>query len=217
MRLGILGGTFDPIHFGHLRAAEEIREDLDLEKVLLIPGSLPPHKSRKEITSFEDRIEMVRLAAADSPFFEVMDLEGRRKGPSYSIETLREIRAEYDNDIDIFFILGVDAFKEIRTWKEYKNLFKNSHFVVINRPGTPFQDSGKFVLSLGVDFEETEINTYKNRFGNLLLYKDITNMDISSTKIRERLYRRKSIRFLVPEHVIDYIVKKGLYNSNEFS
>lgn len=217
MKLGILGGTFDPIHFGHLRAAEEIREELDLEKILFIPGALPPHKDRKEITPFQDRVEMVRLALSDSSSLVVLDLEGRRKGPSYSVETLREIRAYYKNDIEMFFIIGVDAFKDIETWKEYKDLFKNSHFVVINRPGISFKELGPFVLSLGVGFEKTGTNSYKNRYGNLLIYKKITDMDISSTKIRDMISAGKSIRFLVPQQVIDYIVEKGLYNINGFS
>ena len=113
MRLGILGGTFDPIHFGHLRIAEEVCEELQLEKVLLIPGALPPHKSRKFVTPFHDRLVMTRMATEGSAILEVLDLEGRRNGPSYSVQTLREIHKLYEYSVELFFIIGMDAFLEI--------------------------------------------------------------------------------------------------------
>ncbi len=217
LRAGILGGTFDPVHFGHLRAAEEIREELALEKVWFIPGASPPHKNNNGITSFEDRIEMVNLALKGSRFHEVLDLEGRRKGPSYSIETLREIKACYKNEIELFFIIGIDAFRDIKTWKQFKGLFEVSNFAVINRPGACFEDFNEFVRSLNAGFEPYSDRAYRNRFGNILIHKDVTNMDISSTKIREMISAGKSVRFLLPDQVIDYIERKGLYYKNGFS
>ena len=154
MRLGILGGTFDPIHYGHLRIAEEICEKLELEKVFLIPGALPPHKDRKAVTPFHDRLIMTRMAAQGSPFLEPLDLEGHREGLSYSIETLREIHRLFKADLDLFFIIGMDAFQEITTWKEYKDLFNNTNFVVIKRPGFSVEELGPFVFSLGVGFKD---------------------------------------------------------------
>lgn len=218
MRLGILGGTFDPIHFGHLRIAEEICEEMDLEKVLLIPGGFPPHKHEKSITPFHDRLAMTRIAAQDSSLLEVLDLEGRRNGPSYSIETLREIHRLYKDNVDIFFIIGMDAFLEINTWKEYKNLFKESNFVVLKRPGFSFEELEPFIISMEVGFKRmSDSNTFATPSGNLLIYKEATLMDISSTRIREMAAAGRSIRFLLPEAVRVYIIEKSLYGTNEYS
>ena len=123
MNLGILGGTFDPIHFGHLRVAEEMGEELGLERVYLIPAALPPHKDEKPVTSFQHRMAMTRIAVEGSPVLEALDLEGRRQGRSYSIETLREFRQTIEGSFGLFFIIGLDAFLEIGTWKEYEALF----------------------------------------------------------------------------------------------
>lgn len=216
MKLGIFGGTFDPIHFGHLRIAEEVCEDCDLEKVLLIPGSLPPHKDYRHITPFDDRFSMTRMAASPSPLLEVLDLEGRREGPSYSIETIREMHRMYDAGLQLFFIIGTDAFQEIRTWKEYKKLFQETHFIVIKRPGFTFETVRPFVLSLDAGFKEGAVpNTFVNPWGKSLTYKEATLMDISSTSIREMVAAGKSIRFLVPESVETYISEKGLYRIHE--
>lgn len=218
MRLGILGGTFDPIHFGHLRIAEEICEEMDLEKVLLIPGGFPPHKHEKSITPFHDRLAMTRIAAQDSSLLEVLDLEGRRNGPSYSIETLREIHRLYKDNVDIFFIIGMDAFLEINTWKEHKNLFKESNFVVLKRPGFSFEELEPFIISMEVGFKRmSDSNTFATPSGNLLIYKEATLMDISSTRIREMAAAGRSIRFLLPEAVRVYIIEKSLYGTNEYS
>jgi nicotinate-nucleotide adenylyltransferase len=218
LRLGILGGTFDPIHFGHLRIAEEICEELELEKILLIPGALPPHKYRKSVTPFHDRLAMTRMAVKDSLLLEVLDLEGRRKGPSYSVETLREIHKLYKNNAEIFFIIGMDAFLEIKTWKEYKNLFDESNFVVLKRPGFSFEELAPFTLSLEVGFSEVNgSNIFRTPSGNLLIYKEATLMDISSTRIREMVAAGRSVRFLLPEPVRTYIIEKGLYRINGYS
>lgn len=218
MRLGILGGTFDPIHFGHLRIAEEICEELELEKVLLIPGALPPHKYRKTVTPFHDRLAMTQMAVQNSSLLEVLDLEGRRQGLSYSIETLREIHILYKNNAEIFFIIGMDAFLEIKTWKEYKNLFYNSNFVVLKRPGFSLEELAPFVLSLEVGFREmNSSNIFAIPSGNLLIYKEATLMDISSTRIREMVGAGRSIRYLLPEPVRTYIIEKGLYRINGYS
>lgn len=212
MKLGILGGTFDPIHFGHLRLAEEVGEDLDLEKVYLIPAASPPHKNKRPVTPFFDRLTMTRMAAEASPLFETLDLEGRRQGQSYSIETLREFHKLFGSGLDLFFILGMDAFLEIETWKEYRSLFDYAHFVVISRPGTPNGALDAFLDSLGVDFSmHNDGNAFVAPSGNLLIYKKATLMDISSTGIREKVATGKSIRFLVPESVRAYLLAKGFY------
>jgi len=211
LRLGILGGTFDPIHIGHLRLAEEMREELDLSKVLLIPGAQPPHKEGPLVTRFSDRIEMTKIGASCSEYLEASDIEGRRKGPSYSIETIRIIREKYDGQLELFFILGSDAFKEINTWKEYRGLFQITNFVVIERPGTTFDELSTFIESLGVEFREENTEDFINPSGNHVFLKRTTLMDISSTKIRQIIRNGKSINFLIPQKVKEYIIKKGLY------
>jgi len=213
MRLGILGGTFDPIHYGHLRIAEEACEELGLEKVLLIPGSLPPHKSKREISPFTDRFAMTRLAAEASPFLEASDLEGRREGFSYSIDTLREVHRIYGQGIELFFIIGIDAFLEIRTWKRYKELFRETNFAVIKRPGFPDEEFGPTLLSMGLGFKPAGKNgLYESpSLGHSVIYKELTLFSISSTRIRELAAAGRSIRFLAPEPVRSYIKEKGLY------
>jgi len=215
LRLGILGGTFDPVHFGHLRLAEEIAEELELEKVYLIPAAAPPHKEKKPLTSFQHRLEMVRMAASASPMLEALDMEGRRQGLSYSIETLREFHRIFPDDLKLFFIIGMDAFVEIETWKDYKSLFDYADFVVVERPGISSKKLEPFLLSLGVGFRKESEHRFVAGSGNFLIYKQATLMDISSTRIREKVAGRKSIRFLVPQEVISYIEENGLYKGHE--
>jgi len=218
LRLGILGGTFDPIHIGHLRIAEEIREELELKKVYLIPGAMPPHKDRGMVTPFGARLTMAKMAAQDSPFLEALDLEGRRPGLSYSIETLKEIHGLFQPGPELFFIIGMDAFQEIRTWKQYKRLFDYANFVVIKRPGFSVEELESFVLSLDVGFENQGMeNLFTIPSGNLLIYKEAALMDISSTGIREMVAAGRSIRFLVPKLVRRFILEKGLYKNHDNS
>ncbi len=215
MRLGILGGTFDPIHFGHLRLAEEVGEELELEKIYLISAASPPHKNKRPVSPFRDRFAMTQKAAEASPLLEAMDLEGRRQGHSYSIDTLREFHRLFGPDLELYFIVGMDAFLEIETWKEYKRLFDYAHFVVINRPGVSDGALDTFLSSLGVDFmRQNDHNRFAAPSGNLLTYKKVTLMDISSTGIRDKVSKGKSIRFLVPEPVMAYIKTKGLYTAH---
>ncbi|MFH1243403.1 MAG: nicotinate-nucleotide adenylyltransferase [Pseudomonadota bacterium] len=212
MRLGILGGTFDPIHLGHLRAAEEIGQGLNIKKVYLIPSASPPHRIRGPIASFHHRFKMAQMAVGDSSRLEVLDMENRRPGLSYSIETLREFRTLFSPKAEIFFILGTDAFLEIKTWKDYQNLFDYAHFVIIQRAG--FQPEGLEALlqGLGVDARKSDqphICTVPS--GNQIMLMKPTLMDISSTRIRETVAQGRSIRFLVPESVRVYIMKNRLY------
>lgn len=215
MRLGILGGTFNPIHFGHLRIAEEICEEMVLKKVLIMPGAQPPHKNGKEIVPFRDRLNMARIGAERSPDLEVIDIEGKRDGLSYSVETLKEIREQYEKDLDLYFIIGSDAFKEIRTWKEYEKLFDLTSFIVLERPGAPLSELGFFIESLNLNFRESDTKDHFSRpSGKHIFLKNVTMLDISSTKIRNAIACGKSVNFLIPEGVKQYIEKKGLYLIN---
>jgi nicotinate-nucleotide adenylyltransferase len=216
LKFGVLGGTFDPVHLGHLRMGEEVCERLDLDKVFLIPGSLPPHKINQILTPFNDRLKMVQMAVEPSSMLDALDLEGKRKGLSYSIETLRELHDIYGSNLELFFIIGMDAFSDINTWKEYKELFKAANFVVINRPGISFGEIRPFVDSLDVGFEkENTKSSFISPSGNRLSFIETTLLEISSTKIRELVASGKSIRYLVPEPVRLYIMEKRLYFLNE--
>jgi len=218
LRLGILGGTFDPVHLGHLRCAEEVGERLGLEKVYFVPSASPPHKTKEPVSSFEDRLFMVKLAVRDSPLLETLDIEGKREGPSYSIETLRELHSIFGPSLDMFFIIGIDAFIEIKTWKEYRKLFDYANFVIIHRPGYQATDISNVASSLGMELDRDN-HRYRDTAppGNTLIFMSPTFMDISSTEIRKTISRGRSVRFLVPESVREYIMTKRLYTNYEES
>lgn len=212
MKLGILGGTFDPIHLGHLRLAEEVGDEFGLETIHLIPAAYPPHKEKRTVTPFHHRYAMAELAACESPLFQATDIEGRREGLSYSIETLRQFHHLFPNDLQVFFILGMDALLEIKTWREYQSLFDYAHFVVIQRPGFHATKLEPFLHSLDLVFrKQGENGPFLMPSGYSVIYKKATLMDISSTEIREKVASGRSIRFLVPEAVRSYIMDKGLY------
>lgn len=212
MRIGILGGTFDPIHLGHLRLAEEVGDEIRLENVYLVPAAYPPHKEKRPVTPFEHRFAMAELAACESPLFKTTDMEGRREGPSFSIDTLREFHSLFKNDLHLYFIMGLDAFMEIETWREYRRLFDYAHFFVIQRPGLPSEELEPFIRSLGISYEKQgENGPFVMPSGYSVIYKKATLMEISSTDIRQRIASGRSIRFLVPESVRSYIMEKGLY------
>jgi len=214
LRLGILGGTFDPIHIGHLRMAIEICEDIKLEKVFVIPGAFPPHKNNKPVSPFSDRLKMSQLAVKDFSALESLDLEGRHQGLSYSIKTLKEIHRLYPHGLELFFIIGMDAFLEIKTWKNYRQLFYYTNFTIVKRTGSSNKELAPFIHSLDMGFIKKDSNTFINQSGTCLLYREALPLDISSTLIRERVAEERSIRFLVPESVRSYIYEKRLYKIN---
>jgi len=212
VKLGILGGTFNPIHSGHLRVAEEIGEELGLEKVYIVPSGMPPHKGHYPLAGFSHRLEMALLASKISPLLEVWDIEGKRPGFSYSIETLQLFHSYFGSNLELYFIIGTDAFIEIKTWREYENLFNFASFVVINRVGYNKEKLSTFLNSLNVGLRwDEKKKCFCHPSGNVLLEKNTTLMDISATRIREMVAQKKSIRFLVPEVVREYIEKVGLY------
>ena len=216
MRLGILGGTFNPIHLGHLRVAEEVGGKLDLESVYLIPSSIPPHKITHQIADFSHRLEMVRLASEISPVLKVWDIEGQRPGPSYSIKTLRLFHSHFGPGLELFFIIGTDAFLWIKTWKEYKDLFRYASFVVINRQELKKDELFLFIESLDAGLVwNNKKKCFCHPMGTDLFSMNTTIMDISASRIRQMVARDESIRFIVPEIVRKYIKNKGLYLINE--
>ena len=211
-KLGILGGTFDPVHFGHLRTAEEVGQALGLEKVFLIPAASPPHKSKEPVTPFRHRLAMARLGVSASATLEVLDLEGRREGPSYSFDTLRQLKSHYGKTAVIYFVVGSDAFLDIHSWKDYEKLFDYAHFVLIPRPGNDIETLRDFILGLGASPNSPGGNdVFTVSSGNQIIIYQSTLLAISATNIRRLAGSGRSIAFLVPESVRDYICEKELY------
>ncbi len=210
MKLGLLGGTFDPIHVGHLRLAEEVREAFDLEQVLFMIAASPPHKKRGAAAPFPHRFEMARLVLEQVPYFVASNLEEARGGPSYSVETLRELRRYYKGRAEFFFIVGLDAFLEITTWKDYPALFELANMVVISRPGYS-RAKLRPLLKQELGFSREGENTYRHRSGLAVYLQETTLFAVSSTQIRALIRQRRSIRYLVPEPVEDYIRRHHLY------
>lgn len=210
-KIGLFGGTFNPIHLGHLRGAEEIREAFCLDEVIFIPSAIPPHKAMEEIIEAKHRLEMVKLAIASNPCFSISDIELSRPGKSYSIDTLRYFcRGNQDT---FYFILGGDAFVEIETWKDFQSLFTLCPFIIMARPGfekTPLVS--QLPRSLAPSFQyDLETKAWVHQSGNHLFFKEISFLDISSTKVRELIERGESVRYLVPPETEVYIHQNGLY------
>ncbi len=210
-RVGLFGGTFNPIHLGHLRGAEEIWQAFQLDEVVFIPSSIPPHKATEKVTDAEHRMEMVKLATSSNPHFSTSDLELSRPGRSFSIDTLRCFQERRENVF--FFILGGDAFVEIETWKDFKNLFSLCHFIVMTRPGSQKSiSSSPFPETLIPDFRyDPGERAWTHLTGHRVYFKEISFLDISSTLVRELIEKGETVRYLIPAEVEAYIQKHGLY------
>jgi nicotinate-nucleotide adenylyltransferase len=191
-RLGVMGGTFDPIHYGHLVTAEEALAQFELEGVLFVPTGLPWMKEHEVVSPAEDRYLMTVIATASNPLFRVSRIEVEREGPTYTVETLRALKAE--EDADLYFITGADAILEIVQWKDRADLFDLARFIAATRPG---YDMAGFEVPGEMSDSVTVMN--------------IPALAISSTDIRDRVKAGRPIRYLVPEGVKSYIEKAGLY------
>ncbi len=212
MSLGILGGTFNPVHFAHLRLAEEMLEKLQLDRVLLIPASVPPLKS-SGVAKAADRLEMLKLGAAGNPRFEVLDLELKRDGPSYTVDTLIELRASYPAE-DLWFLLGSDALLALDQWHAPDRLFELANFAVVDRPGSDGHEIEDLLpASLLGSFRGTA-NGLKHSSGHELRRLPFMKLGISASEIRTKLAQGASIRYLVPNPVLEYIEKHELYREN---
>ena len=213
MKWGLLGGTYDPIHFGHLRCAEEIREMFDLNRIIFVPASRPPHKLEADITSFYHREQMVELAIEDNPSFSFSDIEHERGGVSFSVETVESFLGKYLKDLELYFIVGQDAFHAIRTWKDWENLLVLCHFVVMTRPG--YENRGLDGI-LPADFAarfvyDEAARGYRGPTGQVIYFREVTFLDIAASRIRARVRAGQSIHYLVPDVVRHYIRKNALY------
>ena len=190
-RIGVLGGTFDPIHNGHLVAASEVAHALDLTEVIFVPTGQPWQKDDRDLAPAEDRYLMTVIATASDPLFSVSRVDIDRPGETYTTDTLRDLRLARGDGPEFFFIMGADALSRIKTWHNSENLFTMAHFVGCTRPGHPIDTAG-----LG-EHDFTLV--------------DLPGLEISSTACRERVRVGRPIRYLVPDGVIQYIAKRGLY------
>lgn len=194
MRVGLFGGTFDPIHVGHLIAAEEARESVGLDRVVFVPCGIPPHKRSELISSGQARLEMTRLAAQGNPRFEVSDFEVSKDEASFTIETVRHFSSKLGKDAELFLIVGADSVLEMWTWKNPAELLSESKPIVVSRPGFDLGNMEPWLRD------------------RVLLVEGVL-VGVSSTDIRARVASGRSIRYLVPPPVLSYIVQNKLYTS----
>lgn len=187
MKIGILGGTFNPLHIGHLILAEESREKLSLERIIFVPANLPPHKDNSDIASAAERYKMIKLAIKGNKHFSVSDIEIKRQGRSYTIDTIREFKNKFPGD-ELFFIAGSDMLKYLDEWKDLGEILKMVSFVVATRPGYPLEKIPSYISTL-----------------------PIRAVDISAFEVRKAVKADKSFRYLVPEAIFNYITKRKLY------
>jgi nicotinate-nucleotide adenylyltransferase len=194
-RLGVMGGTFDPIHHGHLVAASEVTSLFHLDEVVFVPTGQPWQKPAEEVTVAEDRYLMTVIATASNPRFHVSRIDIDRGGPTYTIDTLRELHRERGPETDLFFITGADALGNILTWRDADELFKLAHFIGCTRPGHRLTDPG---------LPDGQVSLV-----------EIPALAISSTDCRERVRRGEPIWYLVPDGIVQYINKRGLYRERQ--
>jgi nicotinate-nucleotide adenylyltransferase len=213
MKWGLFGGTFDPIHFGHLRAAEEMMEIFQLNRIIFVPSSRPPHKLEAEITSFYHREQMVRMSIEGNVNFSFSEVENLRAGKSYSVETVEYILNKYMDNLELFFIVGQDAFEAVTTWKDWEKLLLLCNFAVMTRPG--YINKGldniltkEFAARFAYD---KEVDGYKGPTGHTIYFRHSTFLDISSSRIRLMAKTGNSVRYITPDNVRHYIAKNGLY------
>ncbi len=199
-KYGIFGGSFNPIHYGHLMICEYIKEEMGLDKVIFIPTGNPPHKDLG--VSAEDRYEMVKLAISPNPDFEISDIETTRVNLSYTVDTIRELKEIYKEE-KLYFLIGLDSLFQLKTWKKIGDLSQEIEFVVALRPGY-------------IDKEEidNEIDFLRENFGTKINLINTPLYEISSTDLRDRIHEGKSLRYLIPKKVLDYIEESGFYKSD---
>ncbi len=198
MKLGVMGGTFDPVHYGHLVAAEGVRHEHQLDEVLFVPAGRPPHKLSQKISEAKHRLSMTQLAVASNPFFSVSDIEARRAGPSYTYDTIREVSACYQPE-EIFFITGTDAVLQILTWYRFADLLNLCYFVAVTRPGYDLANLME------------RLKTVPPKLAERIQAVEVPALAISSSDIRLRVRDGQPIKYLLPDSVEEYIHNNRLY------
>lgn len=198
LKTGVFGGTFDPVHIGHLAVAERVRSDLSLDRVILVPTNKSPFKLGQVTSSGEHRLNMLRLATRDNPHFTASDIELRRGGTSYTVDTLEALNNLYPND-EFYFIMGMDSFLELNGWKDVGRLVELSQLVVVTRPGYELPREQRKLLALPAEVWR------RTRF------LEVPGLDIAATEIRDRLNKGQSVRYLLVPEVESYIHENGIY------
>jgi len=202
-RVGILGGTFDPVHYGHLVIAEEVYAALQLAEVVFVPSGQPPHKTNVEITAAEHRLKMLELAIASNPHFTISRVDLDRPGPSYTVDMLQLLRRQWGEHTAIYFIIGRDSLEDLLSWHDSSGILEQlTHLVAVRRPG--YSESEAFYDSL-----EARLSGIKQR----LLIVETPRFNISATDLRQRVAEGRPIKYQTPESVESYIVQYGLYRT----
>ena len=202
-RCAIMGGTFDPIHFGHLVTAEAVRVKYNLDKVIFVPTGNPPHKNKEEVTMSMHRYIMVEMATVTNPYFQVSRIELDREGYTYTVDTVKQLMTLFGTKTELFFITGADAILEILTWKNVDELLPLCKFIAVTRPGYTRKDLDNKIVEL------------KKTYNCDIFIMDVPAFEISSTDIRNKAAHNQSIKYFVPENVENYIYKNSLYNLHE--
>lgn len=201
--IGLLGGTFNPIHCGHLRAAIEVREIYGLARVIMIPAAMPPHKENRRLASAGHRLAMTALAVEDISGVDYSDVEIKRLGASYTIDTWRYFKQQLGNSVGLKLILGREVFLEIHTWHRFEELLAEAEFIITNRPFKAFDHDA--------DLLDRYLETTLSGFAPKLETVNVPELSISSSEVRAKIETGYSIRFLVPQNIANYIYEKGLY------
>lgn len=205
MKTGIFGGTFNPVHLGHLNAAVQVLHKLDLDEIIFMPVYIPPHKKSKNLASSEDRINMLSMAVKNKERFCVSDIEVRRKGKSYTIDTLEFLKNKIKNEI--YFIMGSDSFLSFQTWHRWRDILKISNLAVVYRPNFFYTDTGLF----DEGFYWKSENCISHKEYNDIFFIDVKGFDVSSTDVRNYIKNNKDLSSYVGDNIAEYIEKKGLY------
>ncbi len=207
--IAIFGGTFDPIHFGHLRTALEIYDTCQLAEVRFIPCYQPVHRERP-VASPEDRLNMITLAIKDESAFKVDDCEIKRQGPSYMVDTLETLRKNISDQTPLCLIMGIDALLGFAQWHRYDDILKLAHLIIAHRPDYQLPENGTIAHLLK---DSVKKDIHQTRSGSIIL-QPVTALEISATEIRKALAKGKNPRFLLPDSVYEYIKQHGIYHSN---
>lgn len=207
-RIGLFGGTFNPVHLGHLELAEYARDEINLDAVIFIPSASPPHKTQHQIQPFEHRVKMLSLALKDSDYFSISEVEGLLSSPSYSIDMLNQLLQITTDEVDYYFIIGIDAFLEIHLWKKFEEVLGSVHFIVAARCGIAKDTMERYISDLG--YEKKEHCWYSFRNGKSIYYLEKMVKQISSSELRDKLIQTIAIETL-PPGVGNYIDMHGLY------
>lgn len=212
MNIGLMGGTFNPVHYAHLRIAEEAGEKYALDHVIFMPAAEPPHKALTGRVAFADRYEMVRLAIEDNPVFRISDLEKRRTGKSYSIDTITDLMAMHPGSM-LYMIIGSDSFMELSLWHRYEDILRSCCMIVAERPGKKIEhplDALPVVIRREFHYN-SHLNQLFHQSGLTINFLTDFQLGISSSAIRENARQGNSIRYLVPPAVEAYIKQKRIY------